>query len=342
MALRYRDLNPNQRKTLRAIVREGRRLPKALRPVLMEAAVQTVLVEKNAEHTPGGDRDSGGAFQQRPSQGWGPAGETVSRDARQFYDVAKKMYRPGMSAGDLAAAVQRPAAQYRGRYAQRAQDAELLLKTTPATGDLTRAGAGTGFDDRGEQDAPHMQGTRILPDRAGRYEAVKALFDGGGVLDFAMRIKEVQGGEQGQARDRLEMEGRNPTTLRAKKPVGSASGDFKITGPNPGRLKPELVSYAKRVAAVYGRPLTGSDGTGHSYRTVNGNVSQHSTGNATDIPARGRRLILMGQAALIAAGMPEKQARKQKGGLYNVNGHQIIFNTQEGGDHTDHLHISAT
>lgn len=119
------------------------------------------------------------------------------------------------------------------------------------------------------------------------------------------------------------------------------SGRFKITGPNPGRLKPYLVDFAEKVAGVYGRPLTGSDGTGHSYLTVNGNVSQHSTGEATDIPASGATLTRMGQAALIAAGMPPAQAKKQKGGLFNVNGHQIIFNTMEGGNHYTHLHISA-
>lgn len=121
----------------------------------------------------------------------------------------------------------------------------------------------------------------------------------------------------------------------------TGSGKFKITGPNPGRLKPQLVDFAERVAGVYGKPLTGSDGTGHSHLTVNGNVSQHSTGNATDIPASGSELITMGQAALVAAGMPEAEARKKKGGLFNVGDHQIIFNTHEGGDHTDHLHISA-
>lgn len=127
-------------------------------------------------------------------------------------------------------------------------------------------------------------------------------------------------------------------------PLGGGTardGVFKITGPNPGRIKPSVVKFADKVSAVYGQPLTGSDGTGHSYLTVNGNVSQHSTGNATDIPASGRELVRMGRAALIAAGMPRAQALKQTGGLFNVNGHQIIFNTHEGGDHTDHLHISA-
>jgi hypothetical protein len=119
------------------------------------------------------------------------------------------------------------------------------------------------------------------------------------------------------------------------------TGAIKITGPNPGRIKPSVLALARKTSAIYGKPLTGSDGTGHSRLTVDGNVSQHSTGNATDIPATGKALIAMGQAALEAAGMPRAQARKQTGGLFNVHGHQIIFNTHQGGDHTNHLHISA-
>lgn len=136
------------------------------------------------------------------------------------------------------------------------------------------------------------------------------------------------------------------TTPGRKVRVSAASaepllGKFNISGPNPGRLKPELVGFARKVAGIYGKPLTGSDGTGHSYLTVNGNVSEHTTGNATDIAATGAELIRMGRAALIAAGMPRAQAMKQTGGLFNVGNHQIIFNTHQGGDHTNHLHIST-
>jgi hypothetical protein len=124
-------------------------------------------------------------------------------------------------------------------------------------------------------------------------------------------------------------------------------GTFKISGPNPGRLKPVLVSFAKKVAGVYGAPLVGKDGSTHSKYTVDGNVSQHWSGNATDIfeiggkPARGETLLHAGRAALIAAGMPRAQAMKAGGGLYNVGSHQIIFLTMQGGNHYDHLHISA-
>jgi hypothetical protein len=75
--------------------------------------------------------------------------------------------------------------------------------------------------------------------------------------------------------------------------------------------------------------------------TVNGRQSQHWTGHAVDIAASGKALTRMGQAALIAAGADPKWARKQKGGLYNIGGRQIIFNTNEGGDHWNHLHLGA-
>jgi len=76
--------------------------------------------------------------------------------------------------------------------------------------------------------------------------------------------------------------------------------------------------------------------------TTNGTVSQHWVGEAADIPARGEDLVRLGQAALIAAGANPKWARKQRAGLYNIHGKQIIFGTNDpklGGDHTDHLHI---
>jgi hypothetical protein len=130
----------------------------------------------------------------------------------------------------------------------------------------------------------------------------------------------------------------------------AGKGAFTVSGPNPDRLQAPLTSFAGKVAEIYGGKLTGLDGSTHSKLTVNGNVSDHYAGNATDIftidgkPATGARLIRAGRAALIAAGMDREKALKAPGGLYNVNGHQIIFGVngvQYGGDHTDHLHISA-
>lgn len=107
------------------------------------------------------------------------------------------------------------------------------------------------------------------------------------------------------------------------------------------RTKPSVIQFTRRISGLVGHPLVIGTGTHHNQMTVNGNVSDHWDGHAADIPASGKSLIRLGQAALIAAGMKPSKARKQRGGLYNVNGHQIIFNTYEGGNHTNHLHVSA-
>jgi hypothetical protein len=53
----------------------------------------------------------------------------------------------------------------------------------------------------------------------------------------------------------------------------------------------------------------------------------------------GKALTRAGRRALILAGMSPKQANKIKGGLFNIGGYQIIFNTHEGGNHFNHLHV---
>lgn len=110
------------------------------------------------------------------------------------------------------------------------------------------------------------------------------------------------------------------------------------TGPSAPH-KAETLAFVGRVGQVAGRKLTPWGNESHSLTTVNGTPSQHGTGDAADIPASGADLIKLGQAALIAAGADPKWARSQKGGLFNINGKQVIFNTQQGGDHTDHLHV---
>ena len=125
-------------------------------------------------------------------------------------------------------------------------------------------------------------------------------------------------------------------------PVGGRLGKvtFAAGADRAGiHTKQNIINFARQVAARYGSPLTVGTGTNHSQMTVNGNQSQHWTGEAVDIPASGAALTRMGRAALIAAGMPRAQAMKVKGGLFNIGGHQVIFNTTEGGNHWNHLHL---
>jgi hypothetical protein len=110
----------------------------------------------------------------------------------------------------------------------------------------------------------------------------------------------------------------------------------------PGQpLHHDVIAFARRVSALAGHPLRIGTGTRHPRLTINGTVSDHARGEAADVPASGRRLLDLGRAALVAAGMDPRKARTAQGGGYNIGGWQIIFatNAPGWGDHTDHLHI---
>jgi hypothetical protein len=316
-------LSPEQRKIVSKLKQIGGQVGAS--PKEIKAAIETGLVESGLRNLPGGDADSAGWRQERASLYKDPT--NLDASIRRFYRETRAVRDKYGRAGDLAAAVQRPAAQYRGRYQGVSGQADRLMGEVSAAPQHDRqAGerpAAAPQVDTGE--ARRALLGQYLASR-GQPGALAAL--GGGLGDLARApTPAAPAGE--------------PARRAQAAPASQGSGTFKITGPNPKRLKPQLVSFARQVAGVYGKPIVGSDGTGHSYRTVNGGVSQHSTGNATDIPASGRELVRMGRAALIAAGMPRAQAMKQKGGLYNVGKHQIIFATTQGGNHYDHLHISA-
>jgi hypothetical protein len=102
--------------------------------------------------------------------------------------------------------------------------------------------------------------------------------------------------------------------------------------------KPFVLNFAKALSAKLGRAITLGTGSNHG-PTNTGNPSQHQTGNAIDLPMTGASLTQAGHAALELAGMPRAQAQKASGGIYNVGGYQIIFNTYAGGNHFTHLHV---
>jgi hypothetical protein len=93
----------------------------------------------------------------------------------------------------------------------------------------------------------------------------------------------------------------------------------------------DVLQFARKVSALTGETLRIGTGTAHSRLTVNGTVSDHWRGEGADIGATGANLVKLGRAALIAAGMSPAQARKQKGGGYNIGGWQIIFATNAPG-----------
>lgn len=116
-------LNHRQISEARTIISEGRRLG-APRHVI-RVALGTWLTE-NPSLVSGGDRDSSGPFQQRPSTGWGPASESDRTDARQFYQHAIPLFNRGVRGGALAQQVQRSA--FPSRYAPNVRMAGSILR----------------------------------------------------------------------------------------------------------------------------------------------------------------------------------------------------------------------
>ncbi|MEV0675116.1 VCBS repeat-containing protein [Actinosynnema sp. NPDC050436] len=95
-------------------------------------AIATTIVETSNANLDGGDLDSVGLFQQRAS--WGSFAERTDPviATGKFLDVMQNFY-PGGSwntapIGDVAADVQRPAAQYRYRYGVEASDAVTIVQ----------------------------------------------------------------------------------------------------------------------------------------------------------------------------------------------------------------------
>lgn len=106
------------------------------------------------------------------------------------------------------------------------------------------------------------------------------------------------------------------------------------------KTNPAVFQSVARIAQIYGQPLRIGTGSNHNeYVKGSNRRSDHWFGEAADIPMEGAALTRLGQAALIMAGMSPTEARKQTGGVFNVGGYNILFNTSVGGNHYNHLHV---
>lgn len=129
-------LTKEQRNVLRRALRVADK--KGASPREKKALVQALGVESNYRDVSYGDRDSVGALQQRPSQGWGPASESLETDVAQFLAAARKANKGNGSAGQLAQAVQRSA--FPERYDQRTEADDLIRKFSRGGGPTATTG----------------------------------------------------------------------------------------------------------------------------------------------------------------------------------------------------------
>jgi hypothetical protein len=100
-------------------------------PKILLATFETAIVESGIHNLPYGDADSHGVFQQQYTQGWGTFADTMNppKATQMFLDAAVAVNRryPYLSAGQLAAEVQRPLESLRGRYEEVEGQAQALI-----------------------------------------------------------------------------------------------------------------------------------------------------------------------------------------------------------------------
>lgn len=125
-----------------------------------KALILALGVESNYRNLPYGDRDSEGALQQRPSQNWGPASESLETDVDQFLRAARKANTGGGSAGQLAQRVQRSA--FPDRYDARSSEADALLRGMPRASGARAAVAPRSSTPAAEQSAGQQLTTMLI------------------------------------------------------------------------------------------------------------------------------------------------------------------------------------
>lgn len=109
-------------------------------------AIATALQESSLRNLKGGDRDSAGLFQQRPSQGWGTLAQVTDPEyaTRKFYtELSKIKGRDKMSVTQAAQKVQRSAypdayAKWEGLASQLALGKNLDAPIVKTTGTASR------------------------------------------------------------------------------------------------------------------------------------------------------------------------------------------------------------
>lgn len=309
------SLTPEQRRVLRTIRKVGSR--KRATPMELKAAVETGLVETDLRNLSYGDGTSVGWRQETKSSYPTVNRRNVEKSVERFFDEVRGQRGKYGTAGQLAQAVQRSA--YPDRYGKRSSEAEALLR-----GSTPKAGSGYGA----AKAAPPSDSRQAIALSLLGFGNLSGDYGGGDPLTSAL-IQAKQSAIKPQS-----------SSGYANAPSGTSGRLLGRPADRAGaHTSKPILSFVGKVAGVYGHPVRLGTGTAHNRLTVNGNVSAHWAGNALDLPAVGKKNLALGRAALVAAGMPQAQARKAKGGIYNIGGKQIIFQTNQGGNHFNHVHV---
>src|SRR4051812_303699 len=181
-------LQSDQQQVLSAILRIGRQRGATAKEI--KAAIETGLVESGLRNLRGGDADSAGWRQERASLYKDPT--NLHASINRFFDETAAVRGKYGRAGELAAAVQRPAAQYRGRYQDVEAQADQLRggRGAPSRRSSSSGGGGSSVDTTRTTTTT----TPGVNNRAARASLVSAFLDqkSADPVSFALRARELR------------------------------------------------------------------------------------------------------------------------------------------------------
>jgi hypothetical protein len=174
-------LTAEQRTVLAAIKRIGREQGASAKEI--KAAIETGLVESGLRNLPGGDADSAGWRQERASLYKNPT--NLDASIRRFFAETHAVKGKYASAGDLAAAVQRPARAFRGRYQGTSGQAQGLLGSSAGAGGVGAQGTTTTTTTPGTPGVDnHLARAALVQQFLGRRDADP--------IDLALGVRNLQ------------------------------------------------------------------------------------------------------------------------------------------------------
>lgn len=152
--INWRKFTAEQLEVARKIIEVGQGMGASDKQI--KAAVSTGIVESKLTNLGDlgkrNDHQSHGVFQQQPFAEWGTLNQTmdVAHAATRFFEHAARMDKEGLSAGELAARVQRPRKDLRGLYGEAMGDAEKVIARLVGGGNalpvrIVEAVVGAGF-----------------------------------------------------------------------------------------------------------------------------------------------------------------------------------------------------
>jgi cell wall-associated NlpC family hydrolase len=136
-------LDTAQQTTVALIISIGKQ--RNLPGLAWQVAIQAGMQESGLHNLPGGDRDSEGIFQMRPSQGWGSAVQVTDPvyEVNKFYDVLTAVPNwQKQQPGDTAQDIER--SEFPLAYDNWEAMAAYLVQHVGQVADPTGCGAGTG------------------------------------------------------------------------------------------------------------------------------------------------------------------------------------------------------